>query len=687
MHVVSFINKQYLKFINIGVERNATISFKNVQLLNTYLFIAWFLGTVIMLKDFLVYQNVTPSIMGLSHLWVMYILAFVLNSKGYFTMAAYLFTFYLIFGFTLMATVFTPNTFVEFNLVVIPCMALSIFKKRGIPLLSLLLSFACFCVVFIYFVNYQHKGLFPEYSILFLSNFLIVHYFKKNNEKNETLILKEKLIIEEQAKDLEELNEFKSHFFVNLSHEMRTPLTLAKGYTHKIKGTKKDQQYIHLLKNQTQQLHHIINNIMDLSKLDENKYHIITSEINFINLVKGVFTDFEPLFKEKKIAFELIKPENVIYTKIDKGLFKRALSNLLNNSLKFTSAKGKVTLKIEVSTKIVLKIIDNGIGIPASDISQVFNRFYQSKNSITQNMGSGIGLSIVKSIMDLHQFKIAVTSHPNQETCFSICIPTYSYHKSNFVPAKANTHKNSISINEKPVVLVVDDHTEMRAYIKSTLTDTYRVLEAKSGQQALEQIAQHKVHALVTDFMMPIMNGFELVTVLREKKIQIPTIVLTAKQDNQSKIDMLRLGVDAYLYKPFEEEELILTLNNCLKNEEYRKTYVEEYNIELENTSKDVMFMNTIKETIQTHISDYDFTVVSLADSVYMTERTLHRKLKSISGCTAKEIIQNVKFQYAYDIYKTGNYTTVSDLSYSIGYRNPSYFANKFRDRFGIELR
>ncbi|GAA3609808.1 response regulator [Flavivirga amylovorans] len=537
----------------------------------------------------------------------------------------------------------------------------------------------------------------PVVTSLFFASFYLFHYFKRLNEKNEMLleiekdkVLNDKIILEKQQEELKELNEFKSHFFVNLSHEIRTPLTLIKAYASKINFNlpKKDNtEKLHIVNDQLLQIQAIVDNIMDLSKLDANKLIINTKPVSLHTFLKKHYSNFKGAFEKKDIHFTLELKCPDLFIDIDYKLMSRGINNLLNNALKFTSTNGSVQLFANNDINgVTIRVQDNGIGIPEIHLNKVFDRFYQHKNHITKSQGTGVGLAFTKSIIEEHGFNIDVTSTPNIATVFSITIPNEATSElSNNIP-----NKNYKSItppiinNKKPVILIVDDHPQMRKYIKSLLPD-YELLEAEHGKEAIKIIEEHQIDLILTDYMMPIMDGLELVNQLKKRASKTPVIVITARSDDQGKLNMLRLGIDGYLTKPFLEEELLFSVKKSLnsyeiiKETELSQTYEEEV-----FQKKSNVFIKQLTDIVNENLHDKTFGVDYLADLLNTSKSSLNRKTKLVFGQSPNQIIMEARLQKAKQLLEDDPFILKNQLTQAVGMSNTTYFYKKFEERFGV---
>lgn len=421
--------KFYLNFlIKKGISKNKeNVHFKQIQLLNIYI-ITWLcLASLLVLSDTIFSKSPIPSYIGHGSMIFSLLMVYLINSKGYFILAATLMLICGIISFTIFATILTPRIFAEFYLLILPCIALSLFKSKIIPIAILVLSFISFSYIIIEYNPYNTRYPGPALGVFFLSVFLIINHLKLVNRKHEKHLERDKLKLSVQAKKLKELNEFKSHFFINISHDIRTPLTLINAYIKSLKVFNSEEKKLNIIKNQTKQINTIINNVIDLSKTNHNILINNKEKTNIISLLENTYKDFYPLFEKKNISFNIVltKPEIRVY--LDESLFYRAIANLLTNALKFTPKNKAVSISMELSNDLKIKISNAGTGIPQKDLPFIFDRFYQSKNHINKSKGSGIGLAATKTIIEQHGFKIKVLSKERVKTEFIITIPKYLF--------------------------------------------------------------------------------------------------------------------------------------------------------------------------------------------------------------------------------------------------------------------
>ena len=673
------------KLLNLGIEKNAPkISTKQTRLLNTYI-LTWLLFSFFLaVSDFYYVKNLESTIGHATAFSIMLLLLFF-NSKGYYYITASLLIVQAYLNFLLFSLIISPGIFSEFFFLFLPCLSISLFNNKIIPWITLIVCTVTTYIILIYFNHYG--GVFPPILIfvLFVSTFLVTNYLKVANQKNEAIIINEKKVIEQQAAELKALNEFKSHFFVNLSHEIRTPLTLLGGYLKRIdSNTKANKKYLPLVAKQGKRIQDIVDDIIDLSKLDTDEFHIQRKTINITQVITKVHREFSHLFEQKNITWNLDIPNLDISIKADFALIRRAITNLITNTLKFTSEGGEASIVITVKSNLMIEFIDNGIGIPEKDIELIFKRYYQSKNHITKSVGSGIGLSLTKAILNNHGYSIKANSIQNMKTVFAIKIP-----ENQFTIATTDNDKESQKVNtlflEKSLILIVDDHPEMLTYLNETLSEKYETIIAKNGKEALDILKNNLVDLVITDYMMPTMDGHEFKQKMIEKQLNIPTIVLTARRDMESKLNMMRIGVDSYLQKPFDEEELFLTIAYCLNNENKRKQFVENNAIKDTELDPDKDFIIQLRKVINKKMSDSNFSVVELAEDMLITERTLYRKTKALTGCSPKQIILECRMKRAKEIFENKDYKSKRQLAMDVGYKNTTYFNKLFTEYFKIE--
>ena len=637
------------------------------------------------------------------------IIILFINKNYHFKWARLLFISIFLISNTHTSLILTPGHYLEYYLLLASPIAHTLFTKKWSSHLVFAISFLLFLTPYYFYVvypiDYVDRLLVLEIMCAFLVIHLLINYFKESNLKSEKLLLLErdkvlsdKMILEGQEAELRELNEFKSHFFVNLSHEIRTPLTLIQGYTNQLnfkESDKENKQKKVIIKEQCQQMQNIINNIMDLSKMDSNEFQLISTPIDVNTFLEKHYINFQSLFAKKNIAFTFNNKTLKTTILVDEDLFSKAITNLLSNALKFTPKNGSVAMKTSFNEQgLTINIIDTGIGINKDEIEAIFNRFYQVKNDITKSQGSGIGLAFTKSIIDAHQFSINVESCFGNGTCFTISIPKNSVNSNpnllSIEPKdirKTSFKEQSLKIlkNNKQNILVVDDHEQMRKYLKKILHN-YNVTEAENGEEAINILQNNKFELILTDYMMPVMDGETLVKQLKHKQDKTPVIVLTARTDHQGKLSMLRLGIDGYLQKPFMEEELLMNIKNSIS---LYKNIVE---FDKDNSPETLKNLNEFADKFNIKLTSYInknlnsplLTVDTISEYMNVSRSTLNRKVKSLLGQTVIQLIQEARLEKARNLRAEDPFLSKKQIAEAVGFTNATYLFNKLKERYGI---
>lgn len=684
-------NNYVLSVFNLGIRPKMNLSQqKEIRLLNTMCILIVF-GSMLNapMGIFLNNQLIKPlPLIGYSLSIFFYTIVCLLQYSQKYTFAKILFILTNFFIGLIFDLYILPDLGVKYYYVIPPLLSIIIFKSKWPSLLAMLLGIFLFYKFYDLNIKIESNKL--HFISLFTTLFSIVYYLKKINQKNEVELRIQQL-------ELEKLNEFKSQFFINLSHEIRTPITLIKGYTSQI-NLKEDESInthkLNIVKNQTTQIEGIVNSILDLSKLDENKLPLHCTTTDLKDFLNKHYADFKTLFDKKEILFNLNIKDKDLNVFMDVDLINKAFTNLINNALKFTSKKGRVTINAYLKNDLIIEVTDTGIGIPKQDITKVFNRFYQSKNHITKSQGSGLGLSFAKNILNAHGFSIKVSSIPDVETSFKINIP--KKYISNTITTKnskkeaepttivKNTDDVAVIHKNKTTILVVDDHEQMRTYLASTLQH-YNILKAENGKEALEMLKNNKIDLLLTDYMMPIMDGEQLVKQIKKQKLNLPVIILTARVDDFAKLNMLRMGVDGYLNKPFIEEELLLIVKNSLKMYanivEIKKTLKPEDKEYLDTYG--TKFKEQISAYVLSNISDLELNIQDISDYFNISQSTLNRRLKSVLGQTANQFIMQVKIEKARQLQITNPELSKKEIGFSVGFKNTTHLFNKIAEKYG----
>ena len=536
------------------------------------------------------------------------------------------------------------------------------------------------------------------------------------------IIKRERLRNEIQLKRVEadryhELDTLKSRFFANISHEFRTPLTMLLGPIEKRLSNAtdaSDKKELSIMRNNASRLLTLVNQLLDLSRLESGSLKLQCRQLNLNKLIERVSSQFASMADSRNITFQIDASEAVdLFADAEK--VEKIITNLLSNAFKFTAAHGSIRLSIGKSAtdkqfpvgsaKITVK--DTGIGINDDDLPRIFDRFYQVDNTTTrQYEGSGIGLALVKELVDFHHGSVAAESIAGEGTCFTILLPLGKEHltRDELVltpaeklpldqpPAMTDSLEEVDDIDagpSMPKLLIIEDNADLRYYLRSCLSGKYNVVESPDGtdgyQKALEQIPD----LVVTDLMMPGMDGIELCEKLKaeEKTSHIPIILLTAKVDHSTKLDGLKKGADDYITKPFSPDELLTRVENLIT---IRRNLQQKYSRQLrlmpsaiDVVSMEDRFVKKVMTVIEQYMEDTSFSVDVLASEMAMSNTQLYRKLKSLTGFTPNELIRNTRLERAASLLRqrAGN---VADIAYLVGFNNLSYFSKCFKEKFGV---
>lgn len=535
-----------------------------------------------------------------------------------------------------------------------------------------------------------------------------------------------------RQKHMEQINEAKLQFFINISHEIRTPMTLIISPLEKLLAEHSEKQPVYLMiYRNAQRILRLINQLMDIRKLDKGQMHLKFRETDIVGFINDLMQTFNYQAQKKNITFTFEKElegADSLKVWIDLNNFDKVLMNVLSNAFKYTHEGGNIEVLLKTGHNdayrgalkdyFEIDITDNGIGIDKNKIEQIFERFYQIDNDMTQsNFGTGIGLHLSRSLVELHHGIIkAENREDGQGTRFIIRLPLGSNHlkaeelenpeEIGSEPTISQLPKDSIYETEeenktneyrKPKaktryrVLIVEDDEEIRRYIRSELDSDFRIYECTNGREGLETILKEKPDLVISDVMMPEMDGITLCRKIKQNINinHIPIILLTAKSKAEDQIEGLEIGADAYIVKPFNTELLRTTISNLIANRERLRgklvgeQQVEEKITKIEMKSNDEILMSKVMRTINDHLADPALNVEMLAANVGMSRVHMHRKLKELTNQSARDFIRSIRLKQAANLLREKN-LSVSEVAYATGFSNLSHFSNTFRDFYGI---
>ncbi|MDD2437790.1 MAG: ATP-binding protein [Massilibacteroides sp.] len=517
------------------------------------------------------------------------------------------------------------------------------------------------------------------YLLLILSMlyFSISYYIRLKKQKME----------QQQQADLDQM---KYSFFTNISHELRTPLTLIitplDSILAKIDNDLLKKQLTGIQKNANELLK-LVNQLLDFRKLEIKGETLELSYCNISDFVDVIAFSFKEIAANNGIEFISEYSSEDIFAYVDKDKMQKIINNLLSNAIKFTPSGGRISLKVHknpTESIIVIDVADNGVGISEVDINQIFDRFYQVKNQGITNMGSGIGLHLVKEYVQLHNGSIEVQSKINEGSKFSVRIP------SDLKPEENADFKVGMGGENHPIkLLVVEDNIEFRVFLQDELSEMYSIIVANNGKEGFEKALSHQPDLVITDVIMPEISGTELCSLLK-KNIQtshIPVIMLTAKTSDKAQIEGFEAGADAYISKPFNMHLLLLQIQHLIEQQEQRKKIFKNaitINAEVLTSSKiDKGLINDALRHIEKNIDNTAYSVEQLSKDLCMDRTGLYRKLLAVAGQTPSEFIRSIRLKKAAGLLDKG--LSVSEVAGLVGFGTTSYFTKCFQDEFRVK--
>jgi len=510
---------------------------------------------------------------------------------------------------------------------------------------------------------------------------------------------------------LRELDRLKSLFFANISHEFRTPLTLILGQVESVMASvsdTRDKEKLAVANQNAKRLLLLINQLLDLSKVESGNMELRTTQHNLVSFLQRLFFSLESLADSKKITFRFLPERDNIQAVFDPEKIEKVFFNLISNAIKFTNNNGEIVVSVKtVGLKYVeIYVRDNGIGIPENQLTNIFSRFFQVDNLEHSNFeGTGIGLSLVKELVELHHGEVVAKSAVGAGSTFVVKLPVGELNEENKdeVVAQISDFSSLIirhteidqieidddeSVQEKEIVLIVEDHKEVRAFIRDQLENDYQVKEAENGKTGMIAALKIIPDLIVTDLMMPKVNGFQFCNEVRNdaRTSHIPIIMLTAKAGFDDKMEALETGIDDYIIKPFHPQELKLRVRNLINQRKLLRSRFKIATVikpsEVTMVSVDQQFLEKTIHTIEKNIDNQNFSVESLAEAVNMSVSQLNRKLNALIEQPAGQLMRSLRLQRAADLLKK-NAGSIAEICYQLDFNDPAYFSRAFKKQFG----
>lgn len=546
-----------------------------------------------------------------------------------------------------------------------------------------------------YLVQYNHQKMYIVlFSIILLLLIGIMVYIYR------TILMKRR--IEEEA------NKAKLQFFTNISHELRTPLTLIADpvnyIIHDDNLNSQQRSMLQIVQRNVLVLTQLVSEILDFRKVQNGKMELRLSDFNLAESMKQWIKLFSASAQKKHIAISMDAPDAVML-RADQDKIERICYNLLSNALKYTSEGGEITLTAkEENGRVMISVADNGCGISSDELPYIFDRFYQAKNA---GRGTGIGLAIVKAFTELHHGEVSATSIEGKGSTFTIHIPVRQKGEvtnqptekieqlvepssAQEVPNQARHIDELIQPyqTDKPEVLIIDDNIDIRTYLRSVLSEKYNVSEAADGKVGLELARKIVPDIVLSDIMMPVMDGLAFCQQLKTDKAisHIPVILLTARSLDEQRAEGYEHGADAYLSKPFSLRLLFSRIDNLIQS---RKKLSKLFSNSDENDAfeklsneTDKTFAAQLRKIIQDNLSDNEFNVERIGDEIGLSRVQLYRKVKALTGYSPVEMLRKARLTRARHLLRTTE-KTVSEVAYAVGFSTPSYFSKCYKDEFG----
>ncbi|MFK7975461.1 MAG: response regulator [Halioglobus sp.] len=528
-------------------------------------------------------------------------------------------------------------------------------------------------------------------------------------------IVEQSELLEKQAAELLQMDEVKSRFFANLSHEFKTPLTLIRGPVQGLLDGRYGElepdgrEILEVTARNVDRLHRLINELLVLSELESGSLILDAAEHDLNEFCRRTAALFVHTASEREITFDMQLAEGDTPVFFDEEKLEKALCNLLSNAFKYSPSGSHVRLSIrcdEQDTRstgsfVSLVVEDEGPGVSASEQEQIFNRFYRAQSAHEQSLeGSGIGLALVKELVELHGGHVAVASPVSEQgSRFTISLPMGTAHLSIEELASETLSEPGVRLpvsavgrerlpgrdEPQPTVLVVEDNADMRAYLVAMLAPSYRVLDVANGALALEVLEKETIELVLSDVMMPELDGLGLLTAIRQHKVwaALPVILLTARTDDENRLQALRARADDFLAKPFNAQELLLKIENLLA----RRTLVSAspdqgaflpQNVEALSSS-DQAFLAKATEIVQANMAEHAFDVAALAEALHMSQSTLRRRLDQSAAQTPAEFIRYLRLAKAHHYVESRHFRTIAETAHAVGFNQPGYFSRLYK--------
>ena len=548
------------------------------------------------------------------------------------------------------------------------------------------------------------------YAILIFSTLIFLRHLILVRERINNRIEHERL----EAQHNHEIDSLKIKFFTNISHEFRTPLTLILAPAEKLLIEMKDKpevKYLKLIEQNAKRLLQMVNQLLDFRKMEVQGFNYNPSFGDIVAFISETVSSFSNLSEQKHIELVFRSRVKELNTYFDKDKLEKIMFNLLSNAFKFTPGYGQVSVSLavettnkqlnnETNTNLVIKIEDTGIGIPEDKIEKIFTRFFQVDSTGQVEKGTGIGLSLVAEFVKLHDGEIFVTSEIGKGSCFTIHLPVNNsglladpadepVEEINHFPVVVADKSEKIFDFERPVLLIAEDNDDLRFYLKDNLLEHYQIHEASNGEEALKKIQKIVPDLIISDIMMPGMDGIELCRRVKSDRTicHIPLILLTARSSEQQQLEGIGKGADDYITKPFNFQILeakianIINLRKNLRLLFKNKLTIEPHEITV--TSLDEQFMRKALDLVEKNIAITDYSVETMSRDLGMSRTLLYKKILALTGKPPLEFIRSLRLKRA-ALLLSKSQMNVSEIAFQVGFNDPKYFSKHFKNEFGV---
>ena len=524
-------------------------------------------------------------------------------------------------------------------------------------------------------------------------------------QKDITAVKIEKEKEKSEALRLQELDTFKTRFYSNITHEFRTPLTVIDGLASELENnpTKASKKDLSLIRKNSKQLLALVNQMLDLSKMQTGKVTVDLQQDDLIVFIKYLVEANSSFANLQKVGLQFYSEEQELWTDFDAKKLEQILNNLISNAVKFTPEYGKVLVVAKKTSwnndpMFELLVKDNGVGISSEQLPYIFDRFYQA-NPLHARQGSGIGLALVKELVTILEGTINVESELGKGTEVRLRFPirnnapllaktnNYTFEPLVYQEIPTNSEYTNVN-NDLPILLIIEDNIDVTYYLTTCLQDDYQIISSRNGKEGVEKALEVLPDIIITDVMMPEMDGFEVCKIVKEdeRSSHIPIIMLTAKATSEDRLIGLTQGADAYLVKPFEKAELIIRLNNLLETrrklqKKYSNMLISKQPVETIKNKED-SFIGKVEKTILSHLQDEDFSIHVLAHHMHLSRSQLYRKIKALTGMSTAIYIRHIRLHQAKELLDSTE-LSISEIAYEVGFKSPVYFSQSFKEVFG----